>query len=1128
MGEWDVRLISASSVVVDGEPVIELFGRTRDKESITILCRGYLPYLYAVDPRPETAEILAKDPEVVSVEPDNLLYKSRQHDVLKVTLRNPWKVADFRNRLRKVGHPVLSADIAFHHRFFYDKDMGSCIRVRGEPTEGTYRTDLIVEMGSFENIDSFDPGLRILSFDIENSVLHDYIYTICAVVGEDGRITACEPITGTEKDIIAGFSELIRKLDPDVITGYNIDNYDIRKIEERAKVNKMQDALPWGRDGGQPKLISERFWRVKGRLICDAWWAAKKEIRPKQETLNAVALELLGEQKLDVDPRHMDEEWAKNREKVLEYCVRDAELALRILLEVGTLRKGMDLAAVSKLTVEDVLTSGSSQLADSLLIRAADRQKVAVPMMGARIAGAEQIEGGYVHNMTPGLYHWVCVLDFKSMYPSLIIAKNICFTTLSDDGEIRAPSGARFMSKDRREGLLPRILEDLMAERDSIKRRMKSAGDEHEYHYLDGLQAAVKVLMNTFYGVFASTFYRFTDKSIGAAITSFARANVKGIIEEVESEGIPVIYSDTDSVFMQSPEPSVEGSVSFGEKMASRYSRDGGTLEFEKLLEPMFTHGMKKRYVGRIVWPEVQDELLIRGYEVRRSDSFDLQSDMLTRLFELILDDRMDEALSFVKQTIQDVKSGNVTPERLVISKTCKGLDAYANPDSMANVQAAKKLMERGYEFIPGMKVSWIVTDSASSPQQVEPYVSGVPLEARPDYKYYVKRLAETASRITEVLGWSEKDLMMGSQQATLFGGTFGGSDGDQSKGSKIPKPKPKPSMKSLDDFLRAECRAPLRERRDTVPMARISEIGERALIEDFMSFIRKEGRIGPGDDAAVIGRDTVVTTDIVTFDRHFPAGMTYEQFGWYSAAVSFSDLAAMGARPIGFLAALALPPDLEAQAAYDIMSGIDQCCEFCGTGIAGGDTKFGPGIVAGTAVGSMDGRTPMVRTGAVPGDIVAVTGPIGSPAAGYLSLDLGLELEEARQSLYVPVPRVEEGIALAGTGIVTSCMDLSDGLGTALNTICKDSGVGIDVEFDFIPKGSGVAEAAEASGKDIQDILLYWGGEYELIFTADRERLQKLYDAGVEFSIIGMVNDGDRPELVRDGGRSRIGYGDY
>ena len=799
MGTWDVRIISASSSQDGDEPVIELFGKTRDRQSITILAYGFKPYLFAVDPKPELDEQMKDDPEVISAEHDTLLYKSEMHDVLKVTIKSPWKISEFKNRFQRKGYKVLSADISFQHRFFYDKDMGACIKVTGEPIDRPYFTDLVIKMDSFENIDPFDPGLKILSFDIENSVEHEFIYVICSTIKDGDEMRNGPAISGNEADIIDGFAKLIREEDPDVITGYNIDNYDIRKIMERSKARRMKDALPWGRDGSQPKLISDRFWRVKGRLVCDAWWAVKKQLRPKQETLNAVSMMLLGEQKLDVDPKYMDSEWANNREKVIEYCFKDSELALRILLEVDTVRKDMDLAAVSKLTIEDVMTSGSSQLSDSLLIRAADRNKVAVPMMGARIAGADQIEGGYVHSMTPGLYHWVCVEDFKSMYPSLIIAKNICFTTLCEDGEIVSPSGARFMSKERREGLLPRILEDLMAERDRIKKQMKQTTDPHEHNYLDGLQAAVKVLMNTFYGVFASTFYRFTDKSIGAAITAFARANTIGIINQVESEGIHVIYSDTDSIFMQSPENNLEGSVAFGEKMAERFSVDGGTLEFEKLLEPMFTHGMKKRYVGKIVWPQASDELLVRGYEIRRSDSFDLQSKMLTQLFEMILAEKNDEALTMVKTTIQDVKNGNVDISELVISKSCKGLDAYENPDRMANVQAAKKLIEMGYDFIPGMKVSWIVTDSKSSPQTVEPYVSGVEFKGKPDYKYYAERLSQTASRITEVFGWEEKDLLMGNQQATLFGGRF--DSGDAPKKKKANDEKPKAKMKSLDDF---------------------------------------------------------------------------------------------------------------------------------------------------------------------------------------------------------------------------------------------------------------------------------------------------------------------------------------
>ncbi|MDR0522899.1 MAG: DNA polymerase II [Candidatus Methanoplasma sp.] len=800
MGEYDVRLISASYGSGGESVFLELFGKTRDGKSITLLRFGYEPYFFVADPTAELEKALGADPEVIRLERDRLLLRGRERDVARVTIKSPWKIPEYRNRLRK-GFEVLAADIPFHHRFIYDMDMGSCIRARGEEADGYgYLTDLTVRMDGFESIESFDPGLRFLSFDIENSIEKGTIFAICAVVGEKGGIRECPPLTGREEDIISGLSDLIRAEDPDVITGYNIDNYDIPKIMERAERNRMRDALPWGRDGGQPREVNDRFWRLKGRVVLDAWWAVKRELRPKQETLNAVSRQILGEEKLDVDPKNMDREWEEDSAKVVRYCTKDAELALRVLLSVGTIRKGMDLAAVAKLPLDDAVSAGSSQLADSLLIRAADRRKIAVPLTGRR-TGDDQIEGGYVHTLNPGLYHWVCVLDFKSMYPSLIIAKNICFTTLSPDGEIASPSGARFMSPERRVGLLPSILEGLMRERDSIKARMRSASDERERQYLDGLQAAVKILMNTFYGVFASSFYRFTDKSIGSAITAFARDNVKSIIKAVEAEGVSVVYSDTDSVFMQSPDRTLEGSVAFGKAMAERFSRDGGTLEFEKILEPLFSHGKKKRYVGRVAWPKSDDDLLMRGYETRRSDSFDLQSKLLTELFEKILDEKGEEALAMVKRTIQDTLAKRVDPADLVISRTCRGEGAYENPERMSNVQAMKKLVAKGYNFIPGMKVSWIVTDADRTPQQVEPYVSGTPFDGKPDYRYYAGRLAQTASRITEVFGWSEKDLMMGSQQSTLFDGGFDhGPDEGRREGAA---PKAKGSVKSmrLDDF---------------------------------------------------------------------------------------------------------------------------------------------------------------------------------------------------------------------------------------------------------------------------------------------------------------------------------------
>ena len=316
--------------------------------------------------------------------------------------------------------------------------------------------------------------------------------------------------------------------------------------------------------------------------------------------------------------------------------------------------------------------------------------------------------------------------------------------------------------------------------------------------------------------------------------------------------------------------------------------------------------------------------------------------------------------------------------------------------------------------------------------------------------------------------------------------------------------------------------------------MAALGEVGERELVDRIRGIVRpRSGRtaLGPGDDAAVVrcGGDTVVSTDVLTAGRHFPKGMTFEQFGWTAAAVSFSDIASMGARPVGFLPAVTAPEGTEEMELYDLMSGIDQCCEFCEADVLGGDTKFGPLAVAGTAIGDMEGRKPMTRSGARPGDILAVTGELGKAAAGFLAVENGYpEYDDSIFSLMTPVPRWEEGIGLASSGIVTSCMDLSDGLGNACRTVCSASHVGMEIEWEFLPIGEEVEEVCGLCRKDMKETVVRWGGEYELLFSFDRAGIQKLYDAGVMFSIIGAVTDGTVPYLCDGEQRSEMQDGLY
>lgn len=310
--------------------------------------------------------------------------------------------------------------------------------------------------------------------------------------------------------------------------------------------------------------------------------------------------------------------------------------------------------------------------------------------------------------------------------------------------------------------------------------------------------------------------------------------------------------------------------------------------------------------------------------------------------------------------------------------------------------------------------------------------------------------------------------------------------------------------------------------------MVTFREAGERDTIRKILGVVRPSPEDGPGDDAVIANIDgkLAICSDGLTFERHMTPTMTYEQFGWMAAAANFSDLASMGARPKGILASLMMPPDIDVNDICDIMSGIDQCAEFCDTYVIGGDTKEGSGSVVCTAIGCMEDREPMTRFGANPGDMIAVTGNLGTPAAGWHSMNNDLGLKDAEYALNVPVPRVKEGITMSYSGAVTSCMDLSDGLAEAAWAVCNASHVGMEFRREFLPIGEGVEEVHESLRIPMDDMLLYWGGEYELMFTFRKDMIKQLYDDEVPFTIVGQVTNGDRPTISDMDGTEVLRHG--
>ncbi|MBC2699422.1 MAG: thiamine-phosphate kinase [ANME-2 cluster archaeon] len=329
--------------------------------------------------------------------------------------------------------------------------------------------------------------------------------------------------------------------------------------------------------------------------------------------------------------------------------------------------------------------------------------------------------------------------------------------------------------------------------------------------------------------------------------------------------------------------------------------------------------------------------------------------------------------------------------------------------------------------------------------------------------------------------------------------------------------------------------------------MTVINKFRERdiiSLITELLEAKSKTGSIhrpvvGPGnDDCAVIDIGDsgllVATTDMLHKKADFPLGMTPYQMGWMSIAVNLSDIAAMGARPIGIMTALGLPSGLEVNFVKELVSGMSDCACRYGTQIIGGDVdRHDELTIVGSALGMVDAGQLVMRKGAKPGDLVCVTGELGTAGAALEALQQGRELDpEVLEKFYMPVPRIAEGMALAGSGCLTSMMDISDGLALSVHDLAAASGVGFHIKASDIPVHRSVRYMAPVGdmvvndkvvddkvvevigdmvieNKVIDDKVFEWsvytGGDFELLFTLNTDCLEKA-EKVAQFRVIGKV----------------------
>jgi thiamine-monophosphate kinase len=293
----------------------------------------------------------------------------------------------------------------------------------------------------------------------------------------------------------------------------------------------------------------------------------------------------------------------------------------------------------------------------------------------------------------------------------------------------------------------------------------------------------------------------------------------------------------------------------------------------------------------------------------------------------------------------------------------------------------------------------------------------------------------------------------------------------------------------------------------------KVGEFGERALIARISKLLAKPGNnviVGAGeDDCAVldIGGEEylLITTDMLHRKTDFPLRMSGEQIGWMSVAVNLSDLASKGGRPLGVLMAMGIPPDTELGFVEEIAKGMANCASRFGTQIIGGDTDSHDELtMAGTALGLVKKELLIRRSGAREGDIVCVTGALGSAGAALLALDKEMKVsQDILNALFEPVPRIHEGMALAESRAVSSMMDISDGLALSLHDLSKASGVGFKIYENRLPVLPDVKRLFK--GEELLEAVVYTGGDFELLFTVAQDRIEEARKA-CPLTVIGEV----------------------
>jgi DNA polymerase II len=622
------------------------------------------------------------------------------------------------------------------------------------------------------------PSLSLLSMDIETDFESGRLFSIAASgdAGErvfiaGGRtlhdpaldIVACSD----ERDLLESFFDWLERADPDVLIGWNVVGFDLTMLERRCRL--LGITLRLGREGGGARVIPATahsplaLARIPGRVVMDGIDTLRSAFFSFESfALDHVARQLLGRGKLINDPGGEDRGaeirrlFAEDPLSLARYNIEDCRLVREIFAHTGLLEFSIERAASTGLAPGRV--GGSVAAFDFLYLPRLHRSGYVAPNPPLHKPGGLTSPGGYVLESQPGLYDNVLVFDFKSLYPSIIRTFLVDPLALWLPGEPRVDGfdGASF----RRDGaILPDIIDRLWQRRDEARRDRNAA-----------LSQAVKIIMNSFYGVLGASACRFCDPRLTSSITRRGHQIIQRSRHFIEEQGLAVIYGDTDSLFVHLDGTPEETEVAeIGRRLTKRLNafwndsvrrehdlENHLEVEFEthylKFLMPTVRGsgaGSKKRYAGLVREPTGGTRLVFKGLETVRSDWTRLARDFQQELFRRVFNGLPVE--DYVRGVHDALYAGELDDKLVYRKQLRQDLESYRH-NVPPHVRAARKLAR------PGRYIEYLICTSGPEPSYAKPQ--------RLDYDHYRDRqLRPVADTILLAIGSSFDDIVGGQQE---------------------------------------------------------------------------------------------------------------------------------------------------------------------------------------------------------------------------------------------------------------------------------------------------------------------------------------------------------------------------